>query len=178
MEELITPYKDLIKAYILLQSEKDKIRAEKLFKLVNGEDIGLATNAIDIKEIKYDFYNNKKFVFTINYVENNTTKTTTLTKKLPEALYNKINGRHHGLVQYYLVFLYGILNFDSGHFWGINPRVYEYIKQSFPHTIECFASPFNNNLSDFYLRYIRSTVIMAPKATFSQNLSPLTIMPT
>lgn len=92
METILTQYNSLIKTYIVLQSEKEKIRTEKLFKLVNGEDIGIATAAIDLKEIKYDFYNNKKFVFTINYTENGVSKIATITKQLPDALYNKTRG--------------------------------------------------------------------------------------
>lgn len=152
MEELLlNTYGNLIKNYIALQKEKnEKIRAEFFIKLINGEDVSKKESiGIELDEIKYEMYDNrgaKKFVYTILYTQNGISKTAKLIKTLPAVLYNKIKQG----AEFYLVFLYGIINFDSGQFWGINPSVYKYITSLFPRTIECFASPFNNNLKDFY----------------------------
>lgn len=49
-----------------------------------------------------------------------------------------------------LIFIYKILGFDMGNFWGVSPRFYDIIVKNFHNPVECFASPFNNNLDNYF----------------------------
>ncbi len=49
-----------------------------------------------------------------------------------------------------LILRYSLLDTKTGYFWSINKYVYDHIKNSSNlETIECFASPFNNNIDNY-----------------------------
>jgi len=48
-----------------------------------------------------------------------------------------------------ILLIYKILGLETGMFWGLNPKVYSIFEDD-PNAIECFASPFNHTLSNYY----------------------------
>jgi hypothetical protein len=48
-----------------------------------------------------------------------------------------------------IVLIYKILGLETGMFWGINPKVYGIFAND-SNSIECFASPFNHTLDNYY----------------------------
>jgi hypothetical protein len=68
-----------------------------------------------------------------------------------------------------LVLIYKILGMDSGHFWGIHPKFYEIINDKYENIIECFASPFNSNLKDYYSPIKSTDKYFGSKGNFFKN---------
>ena len=62
-----------------------------------------------------------------------------------------------------------MVGFDTGQFWGLHPNFYNYIKENYKKTIECFASPFNNNLNDYFSLIYPVDKYYGSKGDFFEN---------
>lgn len=100
-------------------------------------------NKIIVKDI--EFLNEKNVIsFTFTY---NNNKTVRVTKHIDNLSYNKNKDEE---IEKYLFLFYFMLGFDFGHFWGVHPKVYTLISKYSDSVVECFASPFNSNLNDYF----------------------------
>jgi len=123
-------------------------------KVINDKNLFLLKNInlkkkIKINKIIYNINqeNNKyKISFLLNY---NNNKNINIIKILPRFAYLKIKNNKYKVEKYLLLF-YIILGYDTGQFWGLHPKFYKFIEGHFKNSLECFASPFNNNLKDYF----------------------------
>lgn len=135
---------------ILNNEDIEKVKT-KFIKDVKEKQIRLLYNInlnkkIEIKKIKYNTLENNSIVniyFNIKYNDNELS----IHKEIPKIIYEKINKKRK---EKYLLFFYIMIGFDTGQFWGLHPLFYNYIKTNYKRPIECFASPFNNNLEDYF----------------------------
>lgn len=150
-----------------------KIISEFFLKILNNEDIdnSIKKFLFDIKEKKIHLlYNiNLKKKITINkikykaikekekkeYIINfnikyNNNENINFFKVIPEYVYIKIHKHINNKIEKYLFLFYIMVGFDTGQFWGLHPDIYNFINNNFNNCIECFASPFNNNINDYF----------------------------
>jgi hypothetical protein len=163
-----------------------KIMSEFFLQIFNNEDIQVVktkflkdikykkitllydidfNKKIEIKKIKYSIKQNNEIVninFTIKYNDNKIN----IYKNIPNKIYNKIKKKGK---EKYLLFFYIIVDFDTGQFWGLHPNFYNYIKENYKNTIECFASPFNNNLNDYFSLIYPIDKFYGSKGNFFEN---------
>ena len=107
---------------------------------------------IQIDKIKYNVTKNEeKKEYNIQFnIKYNKSENVTIYKIIPEYVYNKIHNINNKKKEKYLFFFYIIVGFDTGQFWGLHPSIYKYINNNYKNCIECFASPFNNNIEKYY----------------------------
>lgn len=139
----------------LLNNENIDDIKKNFFNIIKEKNITTLFNInfdkkIKIKKINYnvaqDINNNEyKILFKIEY--NN--KILNINKILSNYAYLKIKNNKHK-IEKYLLFFYIMLGFDTGQFWGLHPKFYSFINGHFKNSIECFASPFNNNLENYF----------------------------
>jgi hypothetical protein len=68
-----------------------------------------------------------------------------------------------------ILLIYKILGLDTGNFWGVNPSVYKYIANIMNNNvIECFASPFNHSLDNYY-SVVKTDKKYGSKGNFFKN---------
>jgi len=138
----------------LINNEKMEDIITYFNKSINDKNLTMLKNVdfnkkIKINKIKYEVKQendkyNIKFI-----IEYNNEKIITIIKILPRYAYLKIKNNKYKVEKYLLLF-YIILGFDTGQFWGLHPRFYKFIEGHFKNSLECFASPFNNNLKDYF----------------------------
>jgi hypothetical protein len=197
IKEFFNKNLEKIKLYIIfldhLQEEFNKknynihkIMSEFFMQILNNEDINYVktkflkdikekqlfllydidfNKEIDFKKIKYHIKYNNDIVnvnFDIKY--NNTS--INIYKNIPIKIYEKIKKKK---VEKYLLFFYIMVGFDTGNFWGLNPKFYNYIKENYKTAIECFASPFNNNLDNFFSLIYPIDKYYGSKCDFFEN---------
>ena len=163
-----------------------KIMSEFFLQIFNNEDIQVVktkflkdikykkitllydidfNKKIEIKKIKYSVKQNNEIVnvnFTINYNDNKIN----IYKNIPNKIYNKIKKKGK---EKYLLFFYIIVGFDTGQFFGLHPDFYNYINENYKKTLECFASPFNNNLNDYFSLIYPIDKFYGSKGNFFEN---------
>lgn len=107
---------------------------------------------IQINKIKYNVIKNiEKNIYTVQFnINYNNSENVIAYKQIPKYIYNKINNINNKKKEKYLFFFYTIVGFDTGQFWGLHPSIYNYINNNYKDCIECFASPFNNNIDKYY----------------------------
>jgi hypothetical protein len=180
LTKFINKNKNIIKLYIIfldylnktiISDNINKVIAEFFIKLINNENLeeikkkffqiikekNITTlyninfnKKIKIKKINYNISNlsqnnEYKIMFKIEY--NDTL--INIEKILPSYTYLKIHN-FKNKIEKYLLFFYIIMGYDTGQFWGLHPKFYNFINGHFKNSIECFASPFNNNLNDYF----------------------------
>jgi hypothetical protein len=154
----------------ILNNEDIQVVKEKFLKDIKYKKITLLydidfNKKIEIKKIKYSIKQKNEIVnvnFTINYNDNKIN----IYKNIPNKIYNKIKKKGK---EKYLLFFYIIVGFDTGQFWGLHPDFYNYIKKNYKKTIECFASPFNNNLNDYFSLIYPIDKYYGSKGDFFEN---------
>ena len=136
---------DIIKSKQKLLSD---IKDKKL-KLLYNIDLN---KKITIDTIKYNVIKHEeKKEYTIDFViKYNKFENVNVYKIIPECIYNKIQNINNKIKEKYLFFFYIIVGFDTGQFWGLHPYIYNFIKTNYTNSIECFASPFNNNIENYF----------------------------
>ena len=136
---------DIIKSKQKLLSD---IKDKKL-KLLYNIDLN---KKITIDTIKYNVIKHEeKKEYTIDFViKYNKFENVNVYKIIPECIYNKIQNINNKIKEKYLFFFYIIVGFDTGQFWGLHPYIYNFIKKNYTNSIECFASPFNNNIENYF----------------------------
>lgn len=72
-----------------------------------------------------------------------------ITTKVPIHILERLNALNSNKVPL-LILVYRILGMEMGHFWGIHPNFYKIIEEEHSNSVECFASPFNCNLKQYY----------------------------
>jgi hypothetical protein len=179
MQKVVKQHIEKIKLFVLfldhLQGkysnnyEVHKIMAEFFMKLFNNENvrdaIGKVLDDIRRKKIKPLYNINLEEEVTINKInytvysdESNqkvrihynirfNDKCVDIEKMVPKKIYDKVHDKNN---EKYLFLLYTMIGFDTGHFWGLHPECYSMINKHFSSSVECFASPFNHNLDDYY----------------------------
>lgn len=70
-------------------------------------------------------------------------------QRIKKQLYDKLQSPSDKLLAK-LVIIYNMLGFETGQFWGLHPNFYNKISESYKDPMECFASPFNHNLKNYY----------------------------
>jgi hypothetical protein len=157
-KENINIHKVISAFFIKIFNNEDITKSKKKFLSdIREKKIKLLYNInfnkkIQIDKIKYNViqYKEKKeytIKFNINY---NNSENVTVYKQIPEYIYNKIHNINNKKKEKYLFFFYIIVGFDTGQFWGLHPSIYNYINTNYTNCIECFASPFNNNIDKYY----------------------------
>lgn len=114
---------------ILKNIDFEKIDDIKINKIIHNEKI-INDNTIVIYEFIY-----------------NNTLSVKYSKKIPNTILNKLKINE---IYPKLILKYSMIGFDTGHFWGLHPKIYRYIKRKYKNPLECFASPFNHNLNKYY----------------------------
>ena len=150
-----------------------KVISAFFLKIFNNEDIEKSKKKLlsDIKEKKlkllYNINLNKKIIiekikyyvikheekkeYTINFdIKYNEFENVNIYKIIPEYIFNKIHNINNKKKEKYLFFFYIIVGFDTGQFWGLHPYIYDFINKNYTNSIECFASPFNNNIENYF----------------------------
>lgn len=92
---------------------------------------------------------NVKYVFKYKINNHPVSKHIELIKTIPNTTYDKIVDINREKAKDFFL-LYIMCGFDSGHFLGLHPKIYNEISNYDPNTLECFASPFNHTLKNFY----------------------------
>jgi macrodomain Ter protein organizer (MatP/YcbG family) len=107
---------------------------------------------ITIEKIKYNVIKHEeKKEYTINFdIKYNQFENVNIYKIIPEYIFNKIHNINNKKKEKYLFFFYIIVGFDTGQFWGLHPYIYDFINKNYTNSIECFASPFNNNIENYF----------------------------
>jgi hypothetical protein len=131
------------KQKLLLDIKEKKI---KLLYYIN------LNKKITIEKIKYNVIKHQEkkeytIIFDIKY---NKFENVNVYKIIPEYIYNKIHNINNKKKEKYLFFFYIMVGFDTGQFWGLHPYIYDYINKNYTNSIECFASPFNNNIENYF----------------------------
>jgi hypothetical protein len=86
-------------------------------------------------------------IFLIQYSLDGKEKKVRLWRTLPVDMYQRLSGQSSFK---YVMFYYMMVGFDTGHFWGMHPSIYDRVASDYDDPIECFASPFNHNLPRFF----------------------------
>lgn len=171
-----------------------KVISAFFLKIFNNEDIGKSKLKLlsDIKEKKlkllYNINLNKKInIEKINYnvvkheekkeltiefdIKYNKSENVNVYKLIPEYIYNKIHKIHkiNTKKEKYLFLFYIIVGFDTGQFWGLHPNIYNFINNNYKNSIECFASPFNNNIENYYSLLYPIDKYYGSKGDFFEN---------
>jgi hypothetical protein len=148
----------VISAFFLkIFNNEDIIKSkEKLLSDIKEKKLKLLYNInlnkkINIEKIKYNVIKHEeKKEYTINFdIKYNNSENVTVYKLIPEYIYNKIHNVNNENKEKYLFLFYIIVGFDTGQFWGLHPYIYNFINNNFTNCIECFASPFNNNIENY-----------------------------
>lgn len=143
-------------------------------RLFNGMDRNEAMQLLDInlngsiKLISVDYStndNNVKWVFRYKINNHLVSKHIELIKSIPRQTYYKIVRQNKDKSNEFFL-LYVMCGFDSGHFWGLHPNIYKEILKYDPDTIECFASPFNHTLDNFYSLFSKIDTFYGSKGSF------------
>lgn len=126
------------------------------FKIKNLCDINI--NNIDFNDTKnykllkiktkiLENDNSYKYHYNVSYNANNINKNLIIESDILKS--NSIFKLSKEIKEILLV--YTILGLDTGNFWGVIPNVYKYIANLYNNNIiECFASPFNHTLTNYY----------------------------
>jgi hypothetical protein len=135
-----------------IEKSKQKLLSDikdKKLKLLYNIDLN---KKITINTIKYNVIKHEeKKEYTIDFViKYNKFENVNVYKIIPECIYNKIQNINNKIKEKYLFFFYIIVGFDTGQFWGLHPYIYNFIKTNYTNSIECFASPFNNNIENYF----------------------------
>lgn len=122
----------------------------------------------DVNLIKVNYYieiDNDKvlLVYLIRYIINNKEKIGRIYRYIPLNLYSKLYIHNEFK---YMMFFYIIIGYDTGHFWGLPPKFYKLIESKYNNPIECFASPFNNNLTNYYSLFNNLDSVYGSKGNF------------
>lgn len=170
----INIHKIISEFFIKLINNEDLKEIIKYFiKVIHEKNIDILYNInfnkkIKIKKINYNIriLENKeyKIIFKIDY--NNTF--INIEKILSNFTYLKIHNVKNKIEKYLLLF-YIIMGFDTGQFWGLHPKFYNFINGHFKNSIECFASPFNNNLNDYFSVLYEIDKYYGSKGDFFKN---------
>ncbi len=90
----------------------------------------------------------KKFFYKLTY---NKKLEISFTKELNNKIYSKLYklNQNKYLISF-LTFLYYIFGFETGQFWGVPPSFYKMIERNYKNPQECFASPFNHTLKNYF----------------------------
>lgn len=147
----------------------------RLDKIVSDFTLGLFNNPSKEKEhihqlisnekcnISFNNFNTFKLTKVIGSKQNNSFHYTVygsggvslyqFTKTIPKILYDNLltslNKKCNKSIIIQLVFIYSILGFDTGQFWGVHPNFYKLVNEHY-NVVECFASPFNHSLINYY----------------------------
>lgn len=169
-----------------------KVISAFFLKIFNNEDIEKSKKKLlsDIKEKKlkllYNINLNKKITidkikyyvikheekkeYTINFdIKYNKFESVNIYKIIPEYIYNKIHNINNKKKEKYLFFFYIIVGFDTGQFWGLHPYIYDFINKNYTNSIECFASPFNNNIENYFSLLYSIDNFYGSKGDFFEN---------
>ena len=141
---------------------------EKKLKLLYNINLN---KKITIDKIKYNVIKHKeKKEYTINFdIKYNKFENVNIYKIIPEYIYNKIHNINNKKKEKYLFFFYIIVGFDTGQFWGLHPYIYDYINKNYTNSIECFASPFNNNIENYFSLLYPIDNFYGSKGDFFEN---------
>jgi hypothetical protein len=125
--------------------------------------------AIEVVSVNYSTdENNVKWVFRYKLNNHPVSKHIELLKSLPKTTYYQIVGLNEDKASEFFL-LYVMCGFDSGHFWGLHPNIYKEILKYDPDTIECFASPFNHTLDNFYSLFSKIDTFYGSKGSFFED---------
>jgi hypothetical protein len=105
-------------------------------------DIDLDKTDVSIQKITYRVKDSAVH-YMITYIMDGELKTVKVWRCFPDTLPIHDTFKH-------MMLRYIMVGFDTGHFWGLHPRVYRHIQRHYRNPLECFASPFNHNLPTFY----------------------------
>ena len=144
-------------SFLFLDLYNDNMNEDKYFNAFNKGITKLGLNSIDFKKMKfYKLHKIKvgkteendriKYKYKLIFYENNIRKKLFI---MTEILKNNIIFSSKKKIDKILL-LYTILGLNTGLFWGVDPRVYDYVMKVEPNSIECFASPFNHMLDNYY----------------------------
>jgi hypothetical protein len=141
---------------------------EKKLKLLYNINLN---KKITIDKIKYNVIKHKeKKEYTINFdIKYNKFENVNIYKIIPEYIYNKIHNINNKKKEKYLFFFYIIVGFDTGQFWGLHPYIYDFINKNYTNSIECFASPFNNNIENYFSLLYPIDNFYGSKGDFFEN---------
>ena len=141
---------------------------EKKLKLLYNINLN---KKITINKIKYNVIKHEeKKEYTINFdIKYNKFENVNIYKIIPEYIYNKIHNINNRKKEKYLFFFYIIVGFDTGQFWGLHPYIYDFINKNYTNSIECFASPFNNNIEDYFSLLYSIDNFYGSKGDFFEN---------
>ena len=175
-----------------------KVISAFFLKIFNNEDIEKSKKKLlsDIKEKKlkllYNINLNKKIIiekikyyvikheekkeYTINFdIKYNEFENVNIYKIIPEYIFNKIHNINNKKKEKYLFFFYIIVGFDTGQFWGLHPYIYDFINKNYTNSIECFASPFNNNIENYFSLLCPIDKFYGSKGNFFRDYKTLTV---
>lgn len=156
-KENINIYKVLSSFFLKIFNNEDISKSkEKLLSDIKEKKLKLLYNInfnkkINIERIKYNVIQNEENSnYTINFnIKYNNSLNVNVYKIIPKNVYNKIH-KINCKKEKYLFLFYIIVGFDTGQFWGLHPNIYKFINSNYKNCIECFASPFNNNMKNYY----------------------------
>ena len=153
--------------------EKSKIKLlsdikEKKIKLLYNINLN---KKITITKINYNVIRHEeKKEYTINFdIKYNKFENINVYKVISEYIYNKIHSINNNIKEKYLFFFYIIIGFDTGQFWGLQPYIYDFINKNYTNSIECFASPFNNNIENYFSLLYPIDKFYGSKGDFFEN---------
>jgi hypothetical protein len=154
-----------------IENSKKKLLSdikEKKIKLLYNINLN---KKITIDKIKYNVIKHEEkkeytIIFDINY---NQFENVNIYKIIPEYIYYKIQNINNKKKEKYLFFFYIIVGFDTGQFWGLHPYIYDFINKNYTNSIECFASPFNNNIENYFSLLYPIDIFYGSKGDFFDN---------
>lgn len=148
---------DKISSFLFIDLYNDIINEHIYFDNYNKAISKLNCQPIDFKKIKnYKLYKIKvgkkpesnvvKYKYKIKFIVNNIKKSIYITSEILKT--NSIFKFNKKIDK--ILLLYTIIGLNTGLFWGIHPSLYHYIENIEEKSIECFASPFNHSLKNYY----------------------------
>jgi hypothetical protein len=94
--------------------------------------------------------NDVSIKYEVVYRVNNTENKFSDEQMIRGSLFKELGNDDRQKMKCLLIIVYNILGFKTGQFWGLDPKFYEIINTNYKNPMECFASPFNNNLKNYY----------------------------
>lgn len=164
----------------ILNNENIEDSKVKFFSDIKEKNLTLLKNInfnknIKINKIKYNIiHNSEQKEYTIKFnIKYNNNQEINIFKLIPEYIYRKIHIDENKKKEKYLFLFYIMVGFDTGQFWGLHPYIYNFINKHYNNCIECFASPFNNNLNQFCSLLYPIDKYYGSKGDFFENFMKL-----